>query len=126
MGLDNGIYLRIKGHRERMKLSGKRFFWDNELAYWRKCWGIREVIIGIIFSSQINEYTYIINREQLKEVIAALKKFNKKSYWDKYAHSIWTFEEFKEGRKRILRNLKWAYRYMKRHPEVIMYFYDSY
>ena len=69
---------------------------------------------------------YLISREQLKEIIKELKKFNKKAYWDEYADSIWSFEDFKDGRKRILRNLKWLYRYMYFHPELEVYFYDSY
>ena len=125
MGLDNGIYVKRNKEQERAKLPNKDFFWGDEVAYWRKCWGIRNAILNILGRNNGME-DYLISREQLKEIIAALKKFNKKAYWDAYADSIWSFEEFKEDRKRILRNLKWLYRYTYFHPEIEVYFYDSY
>ena len=126
MGLDNGIYIKKKNEEEKMELSGKNFFWGNEIAYWRKCYGIRRVILNTLGGEKNGEYKYFINRTQLKELIEELKKFNKKAYWDTYADSIWTFEEFANSRRRILRNLKWLYRYTYFHPEIEVYFYDSY
>jgi hypothetical protein len=125
MGLDNGIYIKEKENEERKKLQKKQFFWGDEVAYWRKCWGIRRVILDILNTKE-GDYGYAISRDKLKEIIIALKKFNKKEYWDAYADSIWTFEEFADSRKRILRNLRWLHRYMYFHPETEVYFYDSY
>ena len=126
MGLDNGIYITKAGNDEKIKLSERYSFWGDEIAYWRKCWGIRRVILEILEESKEEYDDYCISRPQLKEIINALKLFNKKAYWDKHADSIWTFEEFKHNRKKILRNLKWLYRYMYFHPEIKVYFYDSY
>lgn len=126
MGLDNGIYIKKKGEEERIKLSGKSFFWDDEIAYWRKCYGIRRIILNTLGGEINGEYEYPINRTQLKELIKELKKFNEKEYWEDFADSIWSFEEFAESRKRIIHNLKWVYWYTYLHPDIEVYFYDSY
>jgi len=125
MGLDNGIYIKKAGQDEKVKLPERYSFWGDEIAYWRKCWGIREAILEVLAENE-EEYIYHISRPQLKRIIEALKLFNNKAYWDEYADSIWTFEEFKHSRRKILRNLKWLYRYMYFDPSLEVYFYDSY
>ena len=78
MGLDNGIYIKKKGEEEKIKFSGKSFFWGDEVAYWRKCYGIRRIILNTLGGEINGEYKYPINRTQLKELIKELKKFNTK------------------------------------------------
>ena len=60
MGLDNGIYIKKKNEEEKMELSGKNFFWGNEIAYWRKCYGIRRVILNTLGGEKNGEYKYFI------------------------------------------------------------------
>jgi hypothetical protein len=131
MGLDNGITVRgIKGRVPHYIKD----YWANidtedemELAYWRKCWGIRNQILAVL---GMNDYSYEKQLDviDLEVVIELLKCFTKRGYWDEYADSIWTFDEFKDNQKQIIRNLKWLRKYMKRHPKVNVEvkFYDSY
>lgn len=49
-----------------------------------------------------------------------------KEFWEANGDSIWTFEEKIESLTQDTLNLHWLYAYMKGHPEVKCYFYDSY
>lgn len=134
MGLDNGIMIKSKD--DKMIFIPKRYYtWKiegfkhYEIAYWRKCWGIREKILEILPKEDDEEYLWgdrLINRDDMKVLIKEMKKFTKRKYWDKYADSIWTFDEFKSNQRKIIRNLKYMYWYMKRNPEIEVYFYDSF
>lgn len=96
------------------------------MAYWRKCWGIRDEILETIGEDLRGGDNYLISREQLKKVINVLKKFTDKEYWEKNADSIWEYDEFKDNQKQNIRQLRWIYGYMKWHPDVQLFFYDSY
>lgn len=134
MGLDNGIVIR---HREGRiifipkKCYGYKYsLGDNphyEIAYWRKCWGIRNAIIKMfVDETWYDSYDIVLDRDDIKKLIGLMKKFTKRMYWDEHADSIWAYDEFKNHQKRIVKNLKWLYWYMGRDPEVEAHFYDSY
>lgn len=72
------------------------------------------------------EGDYKLSLNELKYVIKLLKEFTKRGYWDEYADSIWTFDEFKDNQRRIVKNLIKVYREMKKDPNIEVYFYDSY
>lgn len=99
---------------------------DVELAYWRKCWGIRNEILWTLGVDCQGGGDYIVSREKLKEIIEVLKKFTNKEYWEDNADSIWEYDEFKDNQKQNIKQLRWIYRYMKWHPDVRLFFYDSY
>lgn len=129
MGLDNGIVVR----NAKNKYKGIKYFWEDiytgndiEVAYWRKCWGIRNQILTVLNENLGGGGNYKLGLDELKYVIKLLKAFTKREYWDEYADSIWTFDEFKDQQKRIIRNLKKLYREMKKDPNIEVYFYDSY
>ena len=125
MGLDNGIIVRnIK--KEDIPSSIDRFGIGNEFAYWRKCWGIRDNILRILDVDLKGEGNYILDREKLKKVIEELERFTDEEYWNKYAESVWEFDDFRESQEHYLRNLHWLYDYIENHPEVEVVFYDSY
>lgn len=136
MGLDNGIIVR---HREGRPIYIPRRYYDYvyelggnsqyEIAYWRKCWGLRDKILDILNIDQSDYDSYDINldREDIKNIIKLLKKFTKKDYWNKYADSIWSFDiDIYKRQKRIIRNLKFIHWRMRLDPEINVYFYDSY
>jgi hypothetical protein len=129
MGLDNGI--TVRGIKRKLPRYVKNY-WANiecegvmELAYWRKCWGVRDQILEVL---NMGNYSYEkrLNRIELEAVIDLLKCFTKRGYWNEYANSIWTYDEYKHNQKQIIKNLKWLHRYMKHHPDIDVRFYDSY
>ena len=129
IGLDNGIIVR----NAKNKYKGIKDFWggidagnDIEVAYWRKCWGIRNQILTVLNKDLEGGGDYRLGLVELKYVIKLLKEFTIREYWNEYADSIWTFDEFKNNQKQIIKNLKKLYREMKKDPNIEVYFYDSY
>lgn len=129
MGLDNGIIVR----NAKNKYKGIKDFWEDidsggsiQVAYWRKCWGIRNQILTVLNKDLEGGRDYKLDALELEFVIKLLKEFTKREYWDKYANSIWEFDEFKDQQKRIIKNLKKLQREMKKDPNIEVYFYDSY
>ena len=133
MGLDNGIIAR-KTTNEKInnKLLALNTYTysegDHEIAYWRKCWNVREAIANAIGGMYDNGETPMMY-EDVVAVIRALKKFNKKNWsdpcWD--WGSIWEWSEIKKHHRGCIKRLARLARLMKQHPgEIDIYFYDSY
>ena len=133
MGLDNGIIAR-KSNNE--KINAKLLalntytytYGDHEIAYWRKCWNVREAIATTIGGMYDNGETLLMY-EDVVAVIKRLKQFNKKSWsgdsWDE--GSIWEWDEIKKHHRGCIKRLQHLARLMKRYPdEIEVYFYDSY
>lgn len=130
MGLDNGIVIKDIDKIDLIipKKIRNTYYLRGEVAYWRKCWGIREAILNVLNSTGASweEWEFEVNREQLKNIIVEMKKFTKRKYWEQYADSIWEYDEFKYNQKRNIKALKWLYKCMGKNPEIEVYFYDSY
>lgn len=130
MGLDNGISIRRNEKSMSIYDKLKRFEddWDKEhrydfeLAYWRKCWNVRDMIADSIGGIYDNSKTFI-NRENLIAIIFALKSLNAEN-WDE-DYSIWTWEEQEPHIKRYIENLEYLYQLMGEY-DLDIYFYDSY
>lgn len=134
MGLDNGIILKLSEKKlpedfptELDNYEKNNIERDGEfhVAYWRKCWGIREAIIGVLHM-KADEYRHPVEAEDLPALRRELVKFLKPDYWEENADSIWTYEEYYENMLDIILNLKWLEKYLKTHPDDSAYFYDSY
>jgi hypothetical protein len=131
MGLDNGIYLQdIK--REQIKfpwfviLPFDRDYDDRtDICYWRKCWGIRNEIRSILHMSD-NEYEHEVEEDDVPAIVRKLEDFLDEEYWENNADSIWEYDEFKPCLLQQIKNLLWLREYLKEHPNVKCYFYDSY
>ena len=129
MGLDNGFIvtgLTLADIPSFVKLPFQTDYKNSiEIAYWRKCWGIRNVIFDKIHT--VNQGLAKIDAEDISVVIKILKHFCSKEIWEEEADSIWEFEEiFEFSLLQQMLNLLWLQSYMKEHPEVECYFYDSY
>ena len=100
---------------------------DLEVAYWRKCWNIRALIYETLGAEQENDSEVTMDRRDVLNVIKALKGVNKKN-WDNsgWGGSIWEWDEYKVNHRHNITNLKWLARFMKKHPDLEVYFYDSY
>ena len=128
MGLDNGFICKnIK--RDEIP-SYVRLPWDCrdediEIAYFRKCWGIRGGIIRLLHVKD-DEYKIPVEKEDIIPIVKILMKYLDREYYDENADSIWEYDEYKENIQHSIINLMWLGVYMETHPDVTCYFYDSY
>ena len=128
MGLDNGFICKnIK--RDEIP-SYVRLPWDCrdedvEIAYFRKCWGIRGEIIRLLHVKD-DEYKIPVEKEDSIPIVKILMKYLDREYYDENADSIWEYDEYKENIQHSIINLMWLRVYMETHPDVTCYFYDSY
>jgi hypothetical protein len=137
MGLDNGIILKLKENKvpedfpSRESLNSfdleeveKRG--ELEIAYWRKCWGIRAAIIDVLHMKDSEEWEHPVEVDDCPALRRALMKFLRPDYWEENADSIWEYDEYFEHMLDVIFNLKWLEKRLKDHPEETAFFYDSY
>ena len=130
MGLDNGIKLRT--HKETLRHRSNNI----EICYFRKCWGIRDEILGVLGNNhpdysliECGGGTYDLDSKDVQDIKKIIKQFLDEDYFDNYADSkIFTYEEYKSILKKAYKNLKWLKRYMRFRSKNIkkLWFYDSY
>ena len=128
MGLDNGFI--CKNIKRDEILSYVRLPWDCrdediEIAYFRKCWGIRGEIIRLLHVKD-DAYKIPVEKEDIIPIVKILMKYLDREYYDENADSIWEYDEYKENIQHSIINLMWLRVYMETHPDVTCYFYDSY
>lgn len=128
MGLDNGIIIECPKedfettpYFEKDDISK---YIGNELAYWRKCYGVRRVIMAVLHGKDGGET--LIEAEDVPALIRALKPFLSRDYWDENSDSIWEYEDHFDNTYKVLLRLEWLKDYLKKNPNVKCYFYDSY
>ncbi len=130
MGLDNGIML--KGATKEDLATCPCFTWDDdnkeeqEMAYWRKCWGIRAVILKVLHVDSKGDGEFPVDPEDIPAILRGIKPFFSKEYWDDNAESIWEFDEMFDTMVDIYMRLTWLKGYLETHPDAKAYFYDSY
>ena len=99
--------------------------YDLEVAYWRKCWNVRSIIMDVLHVSENNDSYTPMTVEDVDAVIAALCKINKKNWLDS-GSTIWEWKEFRGFQRDNIRNLRRLRYMMKKKPDVFeVYFYDS-
>lgn len=150
MGLDNGIvvtkiniddvpkYLRsrieIRDQYDRVeKDDGDVGFVKNgekeyEFCYWRKCWGIRNGILGVVHAEMYGDkYDFKLEAREVRGVAEeVIIPFLDSDKWEEEGASIWSFDEIAEHLAWDVVMLLWLAAYMEEHPEVEVHFYDSY
>lgn len=136
MGLDNGIdaqNLEAKDIPEYVDVhvpvyrSNREDPWKWEVCYWRKCWGIRSMILGNLFvSTDAESYEYELEAKELENIARDLAPFLDREYYEANAQSIWDYDEMRDHIIQDIINLRWLAWYMKQHPDVKVRFYDSY
>ena len=133
MGLDNGIQIRRRDNLPNCALCfdnewSKKYGYDLEVAYWRKCWNVRDVIFDVLRGGDENDSVIDVTREEVLEIIERLE--NDFHYFDflenEWCDCIWEWNTFRKIQKRNVKKLKKLAKMMKRHPEIEVYFYDSY
>ena len=129
MGLDNGFICKnIK--RDEIP-SWVELPWDLkdkdiEIAYFRKCWGIRNEILAKLHCIKDNDSRTPVESEDILPIVKILMQYLDKEYYDDNADSIWEYEEAYGNIQRSIINLIWLKTYMEEHKDVTAYFYDSY
>ena len=131
MGLDNGIGIKRRADLPALAFTyfdkeyRAKHNYDLEVAYWRKCWNVRSIIMDILNVRENNNSYTIMTIDDVDTIITALRKINKKN-WLAYGSTIWDWKEFKSIQRRNIRNLRRLRRIMRKEPEVFeVYFYDS-
>ena len=129
MGLDNGICIRRDSAPECASKIFHEEEWEKkygsiDVAYWRKCWNVRNIIFDLLDITDFNDSETTITVDDVKRVIAKLKKLNKNNYQDG-GGCIWLWSEFKRLNCRNIKQLKRLVRLMHKYPAMEVYFYDS-
>lgn len=131
IGLDNGFKIRGITRKDIPSFVKLPFDFDGddgsvEIAYYRKCWGIRSMILGVLHARQ-DEFDFKIDYEDLNVIVSKMSRFFDKEYWENEGDSIWTYEEaFEYTLLQQTINLKWLLNYWETHPKLEVIFYDSY
>ena len=131
MGLDNGIIARKTNIEEiDAKLRAlSTYVYNNgdfEIAYWRKCWNVRDAIIDSLdyFTDNCGSE---VSHAELTSIITVLEGFNAEN-WEEEGNggSIWEWDEIEESMKDCIERLNELSNLMAQYPEIIVEFYDSY
>lgn len=130
MGLDNGICIKNR-RRESLSLWPFKYPFESdfdedvEICYWRKCWGLREIILLDILHTNDEGGEYPLTTYQVKRIKTAIRRYIKQPDWWE-SRSFWAFDELKLILREDLWNLWWLRWWMLFHPKEIVYFYDSF
>jgi hypothetical protein len=131
MGLDNGIHVKRTPESERIpEMTSfdedwrKKYGYDFEVCYWRKCWNVRSRIFDVLTGGFDDKYRIVLTIEDIDKIIEVLKSFTPDNWQDEW-WSIWTFEEMEDVLKQQIQNLGVLKRLMQEY-ELEVYFYDSY
>lgn len=129
MGLDNGIVLKM--NTNDAKKAGCPFldysYDDNEvdICYWRKCYGLRDLILEDLDLDDSS--TYYLTRDNINTLIDLLILLvESEESWVENAESIWEYDEYLPNMCQCILRLRWLKEYWKTHPDIKVYFYDSY
>lgn len=103
MGLENGILIiakSIKGedflqqfNEAYPDFSDRCWAGQYELAYWRKCWNVKNKFYSTFEQLNEEEGGGNLKIKDLFRVKAIMKYFLDESHWDSNGSSIWTWEE---------------------------------
>lgn len=140
MGLDNGIILKTKKeinlnvedgdfdavpscvHIEELEKSEDGFY-QYDVCYWRKCWGLRNTIVEIL---EMDEHLYEkdVNLKNLSLISDAIYYILKEP--DCWESSVWDIDEMTSHLAQDIININWLIKYLKNNNHAYCYFYDSY
>ena len=134
MGLDNGF--RVKSNIRKIERKDLpediSYPFDEdyndapEIVYWRKCWGLRDMVLSILGKEE-EKYVYEIDTtSQIIDIMRGIIEFMNEETWEEEGNSIWTYQEIREHLAYDLVNFSLMIGYMKQNPDVYLEFYESY
>lgn len=98
-----------------------------EILYWRKNWGLRNIVVNTFPVEDDNSCYYLIETpQQVFELIRIITSFMNKEKWEEDGDSIWDYDEMLPILQQNIINLALAAAFMKNNPDVYLIFYDSY
>ena len=129
MGLDNGFLIdRKTASYEALKAFDdewrRKMGYDLEIAYWRKCWNVRAIILDVICVSENDCGVYTLTIEDVKQIYTKLQKFKQKNFLD-CGDCIWEWPTFLRAHRRNLKRIRKLITLMKKCPTMEVLFYDS-
>ena len=132
MGLDNGVC--VKRTPETNKIEELKVFnmsydkelrCDFEIAYWRKCWGLRNDILTLIGKRWSDGWRFALSKDEIDDIIKLLQSYTADTWED----SIWEWDDeefpYSEYIQENIESLKLLWQLMDKY-ELEVYFYDSY
>ena len=130
MSLDNSIKVRWRPDLPDAMLRAfdvgewrAKYNYDLEVAYWRKCWNVRNAIFDVLDIKEPNNSVTPMTSEDVEQVIVRLKQFTCNNY--DYYGTIWGWIDFKKINKRNISRLKKLLRLMKKYDNIEVVFYDT-
>lgn len=133
MGLDNGIYVKSNRREITRDILPESLVYpfdgnDVEIAYWRKCWGLRNNILNVLGTrfAEDNYESEIDTIEKVQDVMDVIYYFMDKEHWESEGDSIWEYENSIRGLRDDYMNLVIMIEFMKDNPDIYLVFYDSY
>lgn len=131
MGLDNGI--RLNHGKEFVDICKSTLNLNLDIdtddqvdvAYWRKYWDFRDEVISKLHLSG-DGGRHKLDREDLQAIIDIQKKYLNSEYFSENDDCIWAFEEAFDQMMDNLIGMKALYMYWGTHPDLEIYFYDSF
>ena len=96
----------------------RKYKYDYEPCYWRKCWNIRNKILEIVYAWEP------LSVDDIDHIIEVLRSFTADN-WEDEGSCIWEFDEHEENLRNQIQRLGVLRRLMQEH-ELEVYFYDSY
>ena len=101
---------------------------DDEIAYWRKCWNIRNDILAILGGSGgIETYEYKVSYDNLLEIIKILKSYNRYNWDEGETQGLWEWRDIKAKLRKQIKTFKRVAAIMRENPNAFtLIFYDSY
>ena len=137
IGLDNGIYVKSNKRiitREQLPNGiiypfNEDYEGSVEIAYWRKCWGLRNDIMNTFGwrARPSDEWEFEISTPaQVIDLITLIAKWLDKERWEDEGDSIWEYDDIKNMLIQNIINLSIIQSYMTINPDVYLEFYDSY
>lgn len=135
MGLDNGFI--VKSTKRKISIddlpegivlpfAGSYNEEGEEIVYWRKNWGLRNVIRQLL-NMREEQYVYEIDSyRQILDIVEVIFNFKNKRIWEDEGGSIWSYEEIEPILQRDIINLILMVPFMQKNPDVYIEFYDSY
>ena len=146
MGLDNGIVVRTKeqskvfswvqektsGATEPIEVPGE-YGYEYDIAYWRKCYGIRSFILSVYRRNHPddktkNKYSYNLTTDDIKEIQWFLHHCAiSEQFYNDQVNSIWEYKDLRSTLEQQVRSLEILLQEMlKQNNDIKIIFYDSY
>lgn len=136
MGLDNGIIVKREDAKKFPPLMKFKDDYDDEevhVAYFRKCWNVREKIFEILSKKDDGHYNpdgeiTALTVEDVEDIISALEAFTEEQWGEDYHYSdtIWDASVGMRLLERAISGLYVLRAAMYTDPSIEASFYDSY